>query len=124
MKVTLHIPPGGTIKQLMAEISAIEPDRTRWRGVSGRAGVLVDEQTALLVLMRRAGVFELSADGILPLPEGITEGIPMLVEIQNPTEPTPAPSEVPGGAAEAVVVAATKKPAAKKPAAKKTAKEA
>lgn len=124
MKVTLHVPPGETITGLRQALAELGPEATL-RGVSGRAGVLVDADLALAYLLRRAGgdcrlsgaglVFAVAEDGPSP-------ALPEVDEAPAATEATPAPSEAPGGAAEAVVVA-PKKPAAKKAAAKKTVKE-
>lgn len=123
MKVTLHVPPGETITQLRQALAELGPTAAL-RGVSGRAGVLVDAELALAYLLHRAGGdCRLSGGGICPAP--VDEPSPVSTEVdQAPaaTETTPPPSEAPGGPAEAVTVV-QKKPAAKKAAAKKTVKE-
>lgn len=52
MLVTLHIPPGCSIKQLIGEIAELSGG-VRPRTVSGRVGVLVDAQMAYRYLAAR-----------------------------------------------------------------------
>lgn len=115
MKVTLHIPEGESISSLRRALAELDPQAVL-RGVSGRAGVLVDEDLALRFLAGRQGL-RLTAPGILPAPP----------EAPAPTEVPPTVPVDPETAPEAPAAAAPKKPAAKKTAAKKatsnTAKE-
>jgi len=134
VKVTLHVPPGETITGLRRVLAELAPGAPL-RGVSGRAGVLVDADLALAYLLHRAGGdCRLAGAGLLVIPDvldlpanGAFPDLPEVDETPAATETTPVPSEAPGEAAEAVVVAPKPpqpaKPAAKKTAAKKTVKE-
>lgn len=67
MLVTLHIPPGGTIKQLIGEVTELSGG-VRPRTVSGRVGVLVDAEVAYRYLAVRHAP---------PAPEGVgVAGVP------------------------------------------------
>lgn len=76
MLVTLHIPPGGSIKQLIGEVTELAGG-VRPRTVSGRVGVLVDAGLAYRYLAARHAP---------PIPEVAPAPPPVVVP-----EPTPAP---------------------------------
>jgi hypothetical protein len=115
VKVTLHVPEGDSISGLRRSLTDLDP-RASLRGVSGRAGVLVEEDLALRFLAERRGLL-LVAPGSLPEPP----------EEPTPTDAPPVASVNPETAPEAPAAAAQKKPPVKKAAAKKatssTAKE-
>lgn len=111
--VTIHRTDGQTLGDLVTEIKGLNGDAPV-RTVSGRTGVLVDQELAHRVLARRLGldtpvvpVEEVSVGVVVELEPPLTA--PETAEVVPTTEPAPVAAKLPRKPSKAAAAAAKTK---------------